>query len=130
MKQIFHHYSLWEDFKHGFYDNCSGELKEKNIKKAIDFFNNPKIVDKYMYLVVSTWKYSCEHNLTNPSMNKIAYLGQASLALYDRIPNTVTMHAWNLLNVNTQDTANKIAIKNIEIWNNKNKNIQTCLNII
>lgn len=130
MKQIFHHYSLWEDFKYGFYNNCSGELKENNIKKAIDFFNNPKIVDKYMHLVVSTWKYSCEHNLTNPSMNKIAYLGQASLALYARIPNTVTMHAWNLLDVNTQYIANEIAMKNIEIWNNKNKNIQTCLNII
>lgn len=127
MKQIFHHYKLWEDYKYDFYNNCSGSIKEEKIKSAIDFFNQPKKVEEYMKRVVEEWKYSCEHNLTNPSMNKIEYLGQAACALYDKIPNTITMQSWNMLSEETRKKSNEIASLIIEEWNKKN--IQTCLNL-
>jgi len=103
MKQIFHHYLLWEDYKCGFYDNCSGSEKDEKIKKAIEMFNDEKLTDEYMGRVISEWKYSCEHNLTNESLNQIAYIGQAACCIYAKVPSTVTMEAWNLLSKKVQN---------------------------
>lgn len=129
MKQIFHHYDLWEDYKYDFYNNCSGNIKEEKIKKVIELFNSEELTRYYMSYIINNWKYSCEHNLTNPSINKIAYIGQCACAMYARVPNTVTMFAWNLLDEHVRSRANKIAQECLDLWNNNNKNIQTCLNI-
>lgn len=109
MEQKFHPFHLWEDYKHCFYDNCSGKVKEEKLKICVDFFNNNELVYEFMERVLKEWKYSCEHNLTNNSMNKIAYLGQASLALYCNVPSTVTMESWSMLSKNVQNQANEIA---------------------
>lgn len=74
MKQIFHPFHLWEDHKHSFYDNCSGKVKEEKLKVCIEFFSDAEKTHEFMERVLKYWKYSCEHNLTNNSMNKIAYL--------------------------------------------------------
>ncbi len=128
-KRIYHHYEMWEDYKFGFYNNCSGFEKETKTKSVINLFNCKTTTEKYMRRVINEWKYSCEHNLTNPSMNKIAYLGQSACCLYDNIPNTVTMIAWSLLTDEVRERSNKIAIKLLKEWEDNNKQIQTCLNI-
>jgi|TARA_Y100000310_G_scaffold342084_1_gene443694 hypothetical protein len=127
--RVYHHYTKWEDHKYGFYDNCSGELKGEKIKAVVRMFNSKNLTVKYMNRVIDEWKYSCEHNLTNPSMNKIAYIGQGACCLYAQVPNTVTMEAWNLLDKNTQDRSDAIAKKVIDKWTKENEGIQLCLNI-
>jgi protoheme ferro-lyase len=129
MKRIYHPYWVWEDYKHGFYDNCSGSVKDKHIEKGIEMFNSKKLTEENMFFVVDNWKYSCEHNLTNPSINKIAYIGQSACCVYAGIPSTVTMELWNMLDKKTQEQANAIAIKTIDRWVTNNKFIQLCLNI-
>lgn len=118
--QIFHPYWLWEDYKHGFYENCSGLAKEQYIEKVIEMFECEHTTRKFMLRVIDEWKFSCEQNLTNPSMNKIAYIGQAACCLYANVPNTVTMNAWNLLDTDTQDRSNKIAKEVLDTYFKKN----------
>lgn len=129
MKRVYHPYWRWEDFKAGFYDNCSGAIKEQLIKKGIEMFNSQKLTTENMMRVVEEWKYSCEHNLTNPSINKIAYIGQGACCLYAGIPSTVTMEVWNKLEKPVQDRANLDAEKALQYWIDNNKLIQLCLNI-
>ena len=128
-KQVFHPYDLWEDHKHGFYNNISGSNKMQMILDVVTLFSNPTETNLYMNRVVKEWKFSCEHNFTNPSMNRVAYLGQAACALYKGIPSTVTMECWSLLSKEVQDRSNKIAKEIIKEWIDNNKNIQLCLNI-
>jgi hypothetical protein len=129
MKRIYHPYWVWEDFKAGFYNNCSGEVKAKHIKKGIEMFNSKKLTEENMIFVVDNWKYSCEHNLTNQSVNKIAYIGQSACCVYAGIPSTVTMEVWNKLTKEVQERSNMLAQKAIDRWVSNNKIIQLCLNI-
>lgn len=128
--RIYHPYNLWEDYKAGFYDNVSGDLKKEMINKVIEFFSNPNLTRSLMMEVVKNWKYSCEHNLTNESMNKIAYIGQAACCIYAGIPSTITMEAWSKVPKEHQLQADKIALDVLNYWKNQNKNTQLCLNII
>ncbi len=129
MERIYHPYWLWEDFKNGFYDNISGEKKKELSLKVIELFNDSKLTKENMMRVINEWKYSCEHNLSNDSMNKIAYLGQGACCLYAGIPNAITMESWSLLSKERQKESDKIANEVLEIWINRNKNIQLCLNL-
>lgn len=128
-KRVYHHYKLWEDYRAGFYNNCSGSEKELKIKKVLEMFQSKDLTKEYMNRVINEWNYSCEQNFTNSSINKIAYLGQAACCIYAEVPNTVTMEAWSLLDRTDQDTANKIAVETIEKWKEENKNIQLCLSL-
>jgi len=129
MERIFHPYWKWEDYKAGFYDNCSGQLKDDLIQKGIEMFNSKVLTKQNMFYVVDNWKFSCEHNLTNPAMNKIAYIGQSACCVYAGIPSTLTMEIWNMLDSKIQEQANEIAKEAIERWVKNNKIIQLCLNI-
>lgn len=129
MKRIYHPYWLWEDYKAGFYDNVSGEQKKEMIKNVLTMFNSKSLTRKFMMKVVKEWKYSCEHNLTNESLNKIAYIGQSACCLYARIPNTITMEAWSLLTDEVKKRSDKIALETISYWEEQNKEIQLCLNL-
>jgi hypothetical protein len=130
MTRIYHHYKLWEDYPEGFYNNCSGIDKESKKEKVVELFSNPSLTREFMEKVINEWVYSCEHNLTNESMNKVAYLGQAACCLFGGVPSTTTMEAWRLVPSEFQNKANDIAIEVINIWIDRNKNRQLCLNII
>lgn len=127
--RIYHHYKHWEDWEYGFYNNCSGNEKKKKIKSVLKMFQDKKLTRKYMMRVIDEWKYSCEHNFTNDLINQIAYLGQAACCIFDEVPNMVTMEAWHLLNIKHRNRADKIAAEIIKIWEERNKQIQICLNI-
>lgn len=129
MERIYHPYWLWEDYKSGFYDNCSGEQKNKYKDKIKEMFNDESKTITFMNKVIEEWRYSCEHNLTNQSMNRIAYIGQGACCLYCGAPSTVTMETWSELEKNIRDRADEIAKETINKWENKNKRIQLCLNL-
>ena len=128
-KQIFHHWELWEDYRYNFYDNCSGEEKVKKSQSVFDMFNSEQETRRCMFFVVDNWRYSMEQNLTNPSINKVAYIGQCACAYFDNIPNTVTMENWSHLDKAVRDRSDKIALEAIERWKSNNKFIQLCLSL-
>lgn len=127
--RIYHPYWLWEDYQAGFYENCSGEQKQIYIEKIIEMFNDEKLTLENMFFVVDNWKYSCEHNLTNNSMNSIAYIGHGACCVYCGAPSTITMECWSKLSKEVQDRADKNALQAIKRWKENNKFIQLCLNI-
>jgi hypothetical protein len=65
--------------------------------------------------VITEWKNSCEHYLTNSSMNRIAWLGQASLCYAEGIPSTFR-GGFNLLTDEQKEEANNTALKYLNIW--------------
>lgn len=127
--RIYHPFWLWEDHKHGFYNNSSGEHKKKHIEKCLEMFNSEKLTRQFMFRVVDEWKHSMEHNLTNESLNQIAYIGQSACCLYAGIPNTVTMECWSMLTKEVQNRSDEIAKEAIERWKQTNKIIQLCLSL-
>ena len=66
--------------------------------------------------IIRDWPYSCEHNLTNENMNRIAWLGQASCALLFQVPHQRSMGGYNLLTSEEQKAADAMAEKYLNIW--------------
>jgi len=129
MERVYHPYWLWEDYKCGFYNNISGKEKKIKIKKTLEMFNDKEKTFFFMNKVIEDWFFSCEHNFTNPSLNRIAYLGQAACCLYSEIPNTITMEAWSMLSKEVKEYANQTAKQTIQKWETNYKKRQLCLKL-
>jgi len=132
-ERIFHTYDKWECYKAGFYKSKLENLSHEECEeKFIEIMKNKKLFSNALNRVISEWKYSCEHYLTNKAMNRIAWLGQAAVCISSGVPSRYST-AWSKLNVEEQNTANKIANKYLNIWLDKNNlskvNIEESLNI-
>ena len=130
MERIYHRYEKWEDYKDGFYDNCTGSTKKEKENLVLEMFNSEELTLKFMNKVIEKWVNSCEHNLTNESLNKIAYMGQGACCLFAGIPSTVTMGMWSKLSKKTQDRADKNAKTVLNKWLKTDRNVQLCLSFI
>lgn len=62
------------------------------------------------------WPLAAEHNLTDRSQNRRAWVGQATCCHEDRVPESETRAAWWLLSTEQQAAANAVADKVIEEW--------------
>lgn len=114
--RIFHTYDKWECFKAGFYaTKKDGLTKQECENKFADFFRNDGLFEDTLKKVLSEWVYSCEHYLTNKSMNRIAWLGQAAVCYATGIP-SVFCGGWSQLLESEQTAANQIALKYLNIW--------------
>lgn len=130
LPQLYYPYQLWEDYKFGFYDTISGKIKDEKLKSCLEMFNSEILTTEYMDRVIKEWFYSCRINFTNPSVNKIAYLGQSACSLYNKIPNVVTMEGWGLLTQEVKDRSNSIAEQKIIEWFFNFKTDQLCIDFI
>lgn len=120
MKQIYHHFSKWEDFKNGFYNSSCKNSKE-HIQKSIELLSNQDDFYKYAKELIKEWVFSCEHNLTDPSVNKIAYIGQASCCIANNTPAFVTRMAWAYIPEEIKIKANNTAKKVLNEWKIKHQ---------
>lgn len=114
--RIFHTYDKWECHKAGFYKskkdgwtNEQCELEYVRILSDLDLFS--QTLEK----VIVDWKYSCEHYLTNRSMNRIAWLGQAAVCYLSGVPSSYS-GAWSLLTEDQQKKANEVALNYLNKW--------------
>jgi hypothetical protein len=128
MERIYHRYELWECYKNGFFKNISGEEKKEKSKEVIAFFENSELTKEFMMKVINDWEYSCEHNLTNISLNRVAWLGQSACCIYKKIPYSITMENWRFVSEEKKKIACDIAEKIIKEYEQKNK--QLCLKFI
>jgi len=94
MERIYHRYENWECFKAGFFRNVSGEEKQQLELKVVELFSNPEKTEYFMRRIIAEWINSSEHNLTNISLNRVAWLGQAACCFYAKIPYSITMNNW------------------------------------
>jgi hypothetical protein len=121
INKIYHPFWLWEDYKAGFYKSCSKKDKEEKKHLVSNMFSDYGLTMCYMNKVVNTWFFSCEQFLTNESINKVAYLGQAACCLYGGVPNLITMNVWSSLDDNIRDRSDFLAKRIIKKWELKRK---------
>lgn len=125
MKRIYHAYTKWEDYKHGMWKSPSKEDEDNLLAYAIVFTGDHIRYGKAMLRVIDAWPFSCEHNLTDNSMNQRAWIGHAAVAIELGIPEYITRLAWGHLTKQQQDLANAAADHAINTWKNAQKLLST-----
>jgi hypothetical protein len=115
MERIFHHYSLWEDFHAGMYDE-SKDGRAERVAEAAKILGTPSTCRKAMEKVVSEWKIATEYNLSNAGINRKAWLGQAACSCYAGIHEDETREAWGIMTQSQRVEANRIAAEIIKQW--------------
>lgn len=121
MKRIFHSFDKWEDLRHNFYGGIMEYKKDNTLQLYADLLRDLSKFEAALQIITRDWTCSCEHNLTNESMNRIAYLGQASCALLHQVPHTVSMGGYNLLTIEEKSKADNMAEKYLNIWLEKHE---------
>lgn len=117
MNRIWHPWTKWECFKAGFFTPMKGKAAvteaQANYRRLLTDIH---YFERVLARVITEWKYSCEHNLTNESMNRIAWLGQASCALEFGCCAEQTRSAFQTLTEAQQNAANAAADKYLQFW--------------
>ena len=116
MKRIYHDYRRWEDFKSGMWKKVGKNEAEKLLPIAIEFTGDHVKYGEAMIKVTKSWKYSCEHNLTDSSTNKKAWIGHAACSLEMNLPESVVRQAWKMLSSDQRIKANNQADLAIKLW--------------
>ena len=109
MKRVYHHYNKWEDFHAGMWRRYLPEDEKELLEKAIEFTGNHVKYGLAMMRVIREWPLTCEHNLSNPSINHKAFIGHCAVTLQLGIPEYITRLAWSYLSKEQQDKANERA---------------------
>lgn len=125
--RIFHTYDKWECHKSGFYNSkkegWTHEQCENEFKRIL---SDQELFSEILEKVIVEWKNSCEHYLTNKSMNRIAWLGQAAVCYHSGVPSCYS-NAWFDLPEQTREEANNTALKYLNKWMDLNNYGQTDL---
>lgn len=119
MTRIYHPYWLWEDYKNGMYEiegNLTETQTEELTEKAKELLCNSTLFEYVALQVITKWKHAAEVNLTNPSRNYQAWIGQASCSYYWKCPEYITKYAWRLMTTEQQAEANRVADKVFAEW--------------
>jgi len=121
MMRIFHPYDKWECYKYNFFGGVLDYDKNNTLETYAGLLKDLPAFETALKIIINEWKYSCEHNLTNENMNRIAWLGQAACALVFNVPNSVCMGGYNLLTLEEQQAADAMAQKYLNLWLEKHE---------
>lgn len=124
MQRIFYHFSLWEDFLAGMYDESKDGRKER-VHKAAYILGTPDICREAMEKVIAEWQIATEYNLSNAEINRKAWLGQAACSCYAGIHEDETREAWGIMTEAQRIEANKIAAQIIKRWLQERERAET-----
>lgn len=125
MKQIFEHYTKWEDFQAGMYQTDNIKDKDQKVIDAIKLLSDSNAFYNALKQILITWKIASDVNMTNKQQNRRAWLGAAACMFVCNTPECLTRIAWGLLNKEVQDKANAVAEKIILEYENNNTNEKT-----
>jgi hypothetical protein len=114
--RIFHTFDKWEAVPAGFFaPGIKGRTVEECEAEYAAFLGDLNEFEQGMKKVFNEWPNSCEHNLTNSSMNRIAWLGQAAACAARGLPSTYR-GGFAALSEEAQAAANALAHKYLNIW--------------
>lgn len=117
MNRIYHTWDEWECYPAGFYENNPpGKLTpEQCEQRYFELLSDIKEFKRIMFKVITEWKNSCEHYLTNENMNRIAWMGQSALCYKYKIPSK--FRGWyHKLNEEQKKEADNAALEMINLW--------------
>jgi len=114
--RVYHTWEKWECYKAGFYaERCDGITTEEGEEKYREFLSDLDRFRAALEVVISEWKHSCEHYLTNDRMNRIAWLGQASVCQALGIP-SICRGGYHRLSDEQQKAADELALEYLNKW--------------
>ncbi len=114
--RIYHTWERWECYRSGFYaERCEGMTTEEGEEKYREFLSDLGRFRAALEVVITEWKHSCEHYLTNDRMNRIAWLGQASVAQALGIP-SLCRGGYHRLSVEQRQAADALALEYLNKW--------------
>ena len=114
--RVYHTWEKWECYKAGFYaERCTNMTTEDGEEKYREFLADVSCFEDALGHVINEWKYSCEHYLTNDRMNRIAWLGQASVAYALGIP-SLCRGGYHRLTQEQKDAADNVALTYLNKW--------------
>jgi hypothetical protein len=117
MNRIYHTWDKWECYPAGFYENKPPkEMTKEDAEIAYkNFLSNIPLFKEVLELVLRDWVFSCEHYLSNSSMNRIAWLGQASVCYKYGIPSCFR-NGYNMLSEEEKKEADLTALNALNDW--------------
>lgn len=114
--RIFHTFDKWESVQAGFFaPGLKGRTKAECEAEYGAFLSDLTAFGDGLDKVFREWPNSCEHNLTNSSMNRIAWLGQAAACLVKGLPSTYR-GGFSALALEQQSAANEVALTYLNKW--------------
>jgi hypothetical protein len=117
VERIYHTWDKWECYPAGFFEvRAPKGMTEQDCHEMYKelLLDIPEF-KRIMILIVSEWPISCEHNLTNDRMNRIAWLGQSALCYKHKIP-AKFRGGYHLLSKEAQIAADEAALEIINLW--------------
>lgn len=117
MNRIYHTWDKWECYPAGFFEvrPPKGLTDDDCIEMYRLLLMDIDEFKRIMRLIIHEWVHSCEHNLTNERMNRIAWMGQASLCYKHRIPARYR-GGYHLLTDDQKKLADDAALEVINEW--------------
>lgn len=114
--RVFHTFDKWECHKAGFYATTKEGMNKAQCEEAMrDLLADLPRFKAALHSVITEWKHSCEHYLTNGAMNRVAWLGQAATCYALGIP-AVYRGGFYLLTERQQKAADKAALAALNDW--------------
>ncbi len=131
LTRIYHPWDKWECFQAGFFTPAKG--KDQKAKDRLDYarlLGDLEYFGRTMDKVIAEWPYSCEHNLTNETMNRIAWLGQACGAYEFGCYAAETAGAFYDLTPEAQKAACDLAAVYLDNWLKSRETTNECAETI
>jgi len=114
--RVYHTWERWECFKAGFYDERPKSMTQEDGEAAYAaFLADLERFAGALHGVITEWRHSCEHNLTNDRMNRIAWLGQASVAYALGLP-SCCRGGYHRLTDGQKAAADQLALEYLNRW--------------
>lgn len=115
--QLYRPWDQWECYKAGFYETpaLTGDKADEARLQYSEFLKDAHAFNNAISRVMTEWPNSCDHFLTNPSINRVAWLGQASMCITHGLP-SVFKGGFRLLTQDEQDIANSVAKRRLDQW--------------
>lgn len=114
--RVFHTFDKWEAVAAGFFlPGLKGRDKNDCEQEYGVFLADLAKFEEGIKKVFKEWPNSTEHNLTNSSMNRIAWIGQAAACAAKGLPSTYRA-GFSALPEDVQDKANKLALKYLNVY--------------
>lgn len=105
--RLYHHYETWEDWLHGMY---RPRLDPGRVAAAGAVLADSARFRQVASEIPRLWRFAAEHNLTDTSQNRQAWLGHASCCYAVEATRRETCAAWNRILTDPQRAAaNRVA---------------------
>lgn len=116
MERIWHPYWLWEDHRDGMWRKLPRHEEAEALRLAVEFTGNAELYGEWMMRATQEYFHGCQHNLTDQSLNKQAWIGHAACCLAHKLPEYIVRKAWAMLSEEQRVAANHKADLAVKAW--------------